>query len=355
MSYRLGHHDEDCCFAGKRRLFIKRVRMKRIVAILLGALTVMARAEELLPCPLKTDKWLIYNPYTACVSGYAELSARALGDTDQALTNTGVMSQLYGSMGLGHWASLHMRGAYTRQMGINYNDPREYQRAEQLFIQMGHPVVDPFYASVGRLDAPFGLNHDGFRLSLPSRARRLWLSSVNGGRFGMGSRDGFRLEVGTSNLAQPNLITGEERSIMSGRIIRTIDLLEGARIMASYASSSDYAQRRMGLATLVHHDENRTSLEWIRVTEASIPNYFDQLFRLVHEQQLKNWSWILAMEELRRDSYRLSYGLKRPWVYNLIGTASVHYLREATEPRHHWTVMVGLGFGQSWVWEERDP
>jgi len=329
--------------------------MKRSIAIMLGALTSIAHAEGLLPCQLKTDKWLIYNPYTACVSGYAEVSERALGDTDQTRADTAVMALLYGSVGLGHWTSLHMRGAYTRQAGTDYREAREYQRAEQLFLQMGHPVVDPFYASVGRLDAPFGLNHDAFRLSLPSRAHRLWLSSVNGGRIGMGSRDGFRLEVGTSNLAQPNPITGEERSVMSGRIIRTIDLLEGARIMASYASSSDYAQRRMGLATLVHHDENRTSLEWIRVTEATIPDYFDQLFRLVHEQQLKDWSWVVAMEELRKDSYRLSYGVKRPWVYNLIGTASVHYQKEATEPRHHWIVMVGLGFGQSWAWEERDP
>ncbi|HYX39232.1 MAG TPA: hypothetical protein VE954_39525 [Oligoflexus sp.] len=329
--------------------------MKYTAVIMLGALSSIVHAEGLLPCQLKADKRLIYNPYTACVSGHVEVSERALGDNDQTRADTAVLAQMYGSVGLGHWVSLHARGAYTRQAGTEYVESRDYKRTEQLFLQMGHPVVDPFYASVGRLDAPFGLNHDVFRLSLPSRARRLWLTSVNGGRIGVGSREGYRLEVGTSNLVQPNPLTGEERSVLSGRIVRTIDLLEGARIMASYASSSDYTQRRMGLATLVHHDENRTSLEWIRVTEATLPDYFDQVFRLVHEQQLKRWSWVLAMEELRKDSYRLSYGVKRPWIYNLIGTMSVHYQRERAEPKHHWVAMVGMGFGQAWAWEEQEP
>jgi hypothetical protein len=329
--------------------------MKRTVAMMLGALTSIAHAEGLLPCQLKTDKWLIYNPYTACVSGYLEISERALGDNNQTRDDTAALAQLYGSVALGHWFSLHAKGAYTRQAGVNYKEQREYKRAEHAYIQLGHPVVDPFYASAGRLDAPFGLNHDIFRLNLPSRARRLWLTSVNGGRIGVGSREGYRLEVGTSNLVQPDPVTGEERNVISGRIVRTIDLLEGARVIASYASSSDYGQRRVGFATLVHHEENRTSFEWIRVTEATLPEYYDQVFRFVHEQQGKKWSWVLGIEEMRKDSYRLSWGMKRPWVYKLVGNMSVHYQKEREEPRHHWIVIVGLGFGQAWTWEEQVP
>ncbi len=329
--------------------------MKRIVSLMLGAMTSIAQADGLLPCQLKSDKWLIYNPYTACVSGYLEVSERALGDTNQTRADTAALAQLYGSVALGHWVSFHAKGAYTRQAGVNHDDVREYKRAEQLFLQLGHPVVDPFYASAGRLDAPFGLNHDVFRLNLPSRARRLWLTSVNGGRIGIGSREGYRLEVGTSNLVQPDPVTGEERNVISGRIIRTIDLLEGARLIASYASSSDYGQRRIGFATLVHHEENRTSFEWIRVTEGALPDYFDQVFRFVHEQQTRNWSWVIGIEEIRKDSYRLSWGARRPWVYQLVGNMSIHYQKEREEPRHHWVVMVGLGFGQAWSWEEQDP
>ncbi len=329
--------------------------MKRIISLMLGAMTSIAQADGLLPCQLKSDKWLIYNPYTACVSGYLEVAERALGDTNQIRADTAALAQLYGSVALGHWVSFHAKGAYTRQAGINNDEVREYKRAEQLFLQLGHPVVDPFYASAGRLDAPFGLNHDVFRLNLPSRARRLWLTSVNGGRIGIGSREGYRLEVGTSNLVQPDPVTGEERNVISGRIIRTIDLLEGARLIASYASSSDYGQRRMGFATLVHHEENRTSLEWIRVTEGALPDYFDQVFRFVHEQQTRNWSWVVGIEEIRKDSYRLSWGARRPWVYQLVGNMSVHYQKEREEPRHHWIVMVGLGIGQAWSWEEQDP
>jgi hypothetical protein len=289
------------------------------------------------------------------VSGYLELSERALGDNNQIRADTAALAQLYGSVALGHWISLHAKGGYTRQSGIDRKEVREYKRAEHAFVQLGHPVVDPFYASAGRLDAPFGLNHDVFRLNLPSRARRLWLNSVNGGRIGIGSREGYRLEVGTSNLVQPDPITGEERNMISGRIIRTIDLLEGARLIASYASSSDYGQRRVGFATLVHHDESRTSFEWIRVTEASLPDYYDQVFRFVHEQQNKNWSWVLGIEELRKDSYRLSWGARRPWIHKLVGSMSVHYQREREEARHRWVLMVGLGIGQAWTWEEQDP
>ncbi|WP_141736474.1 hypothetical protein [Oligoflexus tunisiensis] len=329
--------------------------MKRSIVILLGALSSIAHAEGLPPCQLKTDKWLIYNPYTACVSGYLELSERVLGDDNQIRADTAALAQVYSSFALGHWVSMHARGAYTRQASVNDSTVREYKRAEHLFLQLGHPVVDRFYAAAGRLDAPFGLNHDVFRLNLPSRARRLWLTSVNGGRIGLGSREGFRLEVGTSNLGQPDPVTGKERNVISGRLIRTIDLLEGARIMASYAASSDYGQTRVGLATLVHHDEHRTSLEWLRVTEEALPDYFDQVFRFVHEQQLKDWAWVLGIEELRKDSYRLSWGARRPWIHDLVGTMSVHYQREREEPRHHWVVMVGLGFGQAWAWEEQHP
>jgi hypothetical protein len=329
--------------------------MKRSTVILLGAWGSIALAEGLPPCQLKTDKWLIYNPYTACVSGYLELSERALGDDNQTRADTAVLAQLYGSVALGHWISLHARGAYTRQAGINHDEVGEYKSAEHLFVQLGHPVVDRFYAAAGRLDAPFGLNHDVFRLNLPSRGRRLWLTGVNGGRIGLGSREGFRLEVGTSNLGQPDPVTGKERNVISGRLIRTIDLLEGARVMASYAGSSDYGQTRVGLATLVHHDENRTSLEWIRVTEEALPHAFDQVFRFVHEHQQKDLTWVLGIEELRKDSYRLSWGARRPWVYDLIASMSVHYQKEREEPQHHWVVMVGLGFGQARVWEEQHP
>lgn len=329
--------------------------MKHFVALLLGVITSAAQAEGLLPCQLTTDKWLIYNPYTACVSAYAEAFGRGMADKDGNQAEPGVLAQAYGSVGLGHWTSLHLRGGFSGVNDAEDKEFKEYHRLEQFFLQLGHPIVDPFYASVGRIDAPFGLNHDDFRLSLPSRAQRLWLSSVNGGRIGLGTRDGFRLEVGTSNLDQEDPVTGEERTMISGRIVTAIDLLDGARIMASYASSSDYGQRRMGLATLVHNNDSRTSLEWIRLTEQIVPNDFQQIFRFVHEQQQKTWSWVLAIEEMRREGYRISYGVSRPWEYNLIGTLSAHYQKEPWEPRDHFILMMGIGIGRAWVWEEQDP
>jgi hypothetical protein len=62
------------------------------------------------------------------------------------------------------------------------------------------------------------------------------------------------------------------------------------------------------------------------------------------------------MEEIPRDSYRISYGINRPWIFNLIGTASLHYQKEHNSlPRDHVIFMMGLGYGRAWSWEEQNP
>src|SRR6478735_6601171 len=109
--------------------------MKLFAAILLGTTSLVARAESLAPCQLTSDKWLIYNPYTACVSGYAEISYRELLDNDQSRQTPGALGQIYGSVGLGHWLSLHSRAAYSQFTGPDDAKAHIYQRMEQLFLQ----------------------------------------------------------------------------------------------------------------------------------------------------------------------------------------------------------------------------
>ncbi len=339
-----------------RAPLVLRAWMKTVSSVLiLSGFAGICSAEGLQICQLKTDKWVIYNPYTACLSGYGEISERMLAKEDTNRLKGGYLGQLYGSIGLGHWLSLHVRGGFRQLADPDSDEFAKYSRTEQGYVQLGHPISDPIYLSMGRIDAPFGLNHDMYRLSLPSRGRALWISSVNGGRLGFGWRDELRLELGTSNLNQDDPVTGKQRKVLSSRLIRAIDLLNGAKLMASYAASSDYRQRRMGMATLVHNYENRTSLEWVRQTDSETPDVFQQIFRFVHEQQEGNWAWNLAMEEFRRNSYRLSFGLTRPWPRMLFSTLSVHYQKENLEPRDHWVVMAGLGFGTAWAWEEKDP
>ncbi len=330
--------------------------MKRLFFLFLGAtLNTIGHAQGLLPCQMSNDRWLIFNPYTACLTGYLELSERVLAQKGETRAEGGYLGQLYGAVGLGHWASLHARGALKELADADREEILPYARTQHAFLQLGHPIADPLYASVGRLDAPFGLNHDLFELSLPSRARSLWITSVTGGRIGVGRRDSLRLEAGTSDSGQVNPISGKEMMLLSGRLIKGIDLLSGTRLIASYAASSNYQERRMGLATLVHSNSNRTSLEWIRQTDVTTLDDFKQTFRFVHEQQEDHWAWVMAMEELRRDSYRLSLGTNRNWRYSLIGSLSVHYLRQANEPREHFIVMAGIGIGKAWVWEESSP
>jgi len=330
--------------------------MKRLFAVFLGVtLDAISHAQSLLPCQLSNDRWLIYNPYTACLTGYMELSERVLAQEGATRTEGGYLGQLYGAVGLGHWFSMHARGAFKELADPNQLEILSYARTQHAFLQLGHPVTDAFYASIGRIDGPFGLNHDLFDLSLPSRARSLWINSVTGGRIGVGRRDGLRLEAGTSNLDQVDPSSGDELKLLSSRLIKGIDLLNGTRLIASYATSSNYQQRRMGLATLVHNDRNRTSLEWVRQTDTSTVVDFKQVFRLVHEQQEESWAWVMAMEEQRRDSYRLSLGTNRNWRYSLIGSLSAHYQRQAMEPRDHFIIMAGIGIGKAWVWEESSP
>lgn len=302
-------------------------------------------------CQLRGTRWTEEKPYSACLT--TDWQALALKDSyaNKNESYFGVLGEAYGSISFGHVLSLHLKGVIKDMPQLDFDHSISMRQTEYAFLQLGNPIVDSIYAASGIIDAPFGLDHRVHRFSLPGRTDKLWPHSVRGSRGSIRWRDDLLLEFGAHQNQRSDL-ESQQQQIISGRLVQNIDLLHGTRLIGSYLSSADYMEREVGLATLVHNEGNRTSLEWVRKTSAASDQSFEQVFRFVHEQQEDTWLWNLTMEELSQDSYIIKYGAQKAWTESFSGLVCLQYQRERIEPSHkHLTLLLGIDYQEAKSWE----
>lgn len=241
--------------------------------------------------------------------------------------------------------SLHGKG-YFKQVQIydqkaDRSGSSDSKVTEQLFLQLGHPLLDKIYGAAGRLPTPFGLNHEYLRHELPTRANVFWDRTVNGLRMSLKLRNDLRLDVGGA-WAKRTEIASDEAEALTFRLTENLDLLGGAKLIASYQNHGKREFGKIGLAALVFYSGNTTSLEWVRLADSFSDRSFQQVFRFVHEQiNPEATSWSMGFEEIRKDSYRLYGGLSWKFLTQTYFGTAVQYqqLRQDHRQDQWWAVL----------------
>ncbi len=308
--------------------------------------------QSLASCRLSRLEWMEQNSWGSCLQADISLFSKNYSGENGKHASGLAWSEVYGSVFARPWLSLHLKafGGRTDTNGTNQGDDATWNRTtEQFFLQMGHPLQSQVYGAVGRVPLPFGINDVLGRHSLDSRAEGFWDRSATGTRISFLIREDLRGEFGAAWTDEEDVFNSRAE-VLSGRLTKLTDLLNGTKLVASYQALTDNSLRKYGLGTIVYHDENRTSLEWVRLTYRDKLDDFQQVFRLVHRQVAHPVSWDFQYEDIRRDSYRLSLQVNRElplvdWSPCTL-TGGVHYERlRRAKAVHQGYLLLGLTFG----------
>lgn len=304
----------------------------------------MARAA----CRLENSDWLEEQSWALCTDGDVQTFARAQSGEEGRDQGGLFTSEVYASFFVRYWLSIHGKAhALYETWDRDKARTRSDRRTDQAFFQLGHPLLNSVHGAAGRLPLPFGLNLDPFRFSTPTRTAQFWDIAETGARFSLRLRDDVRLEGGAT-WKERRTWGKEEPDAMAIRLTQLTDLLGGTKFVASYQVRGNVADgQRWGLATLVYSGEDRTNLEWVRITPEGGES-FQQIFRFGYQHVIKKWRWDFVYEDVRKDSYTLSIGCRYRLYDKLELSTQAHYRRlRQPDSSHSGTALLGLSYGLS--------
>ncbi len=245
-----------------------------------------------------------------------------------------------------HRLSVHWKGyAKSSYKTFKKADPEtnSIRVTDQAFIHIGHSLSDPIQIAIGRLPLPFGLHHEHLRYQLPNRNEMFWDRSVNGAVLTWRFRNDLLIDVGGTNKNSDDL-ADKEFSAFTLRATQHLDLLSGSKLIASYQNTGGRTVGKMGLAALVHHNEDLSSLEWARIADNWKTQTYAQLFRFVYQARDEEKLWTFEYDDIRRDSYRVALSFGRESMKNLFFGSSFQYERLRADNQSKWGFLVNLTY-----------
>lgn len=298
-------------------------------------------------CRLRNDVNVEDMSWAFCSQNSLTLFGGGFSGREERADTLGVVAEGYFGAYAHPRLSLHGKG-YFKEVRIydrliDREGSSNTKITEQLYLQIGHPLLDHLNGAVGRLPTPFGLNHEFMRYELPTRAGIFWDRTVHGLRLSMKIRSDLRLEAGGA-WASREEIASKEAEALTFRLTQYLDLLSGAKLIASYQNHGRREFGKLGVAALVFYTDNVTSLEWVRLADRLSDISFQQVFRFFHEQTGDDGkSWSLGFEEIRRDSYRIYGGYAWPiFAQAKLGTAVQYQQLRAGRKEDQWWAILSL-------------
>ncbi|MBC7531337.1 MAG: hypothetical protein H7318_07145 [Oligoflexus sp.] len=214
---------------------------------------------------------------------------------------------------------------------------------DQGFIHFGHKLEDPLQLSIGRLPLAFGLHHEILRYELPQRTEAFWDRSVNGAVITWRVKSDLTLDVGGTN-KNADKLADKEFSAFTIRATQHLDLLSGTKLIGSYQNHGGSTVGKMGLATIVFHNDDLTSLEWVRIAENWRTQTYQQLFRFVYQNRDHDNLWTFEYDDLRRDSWRMVLSLGKNVNPDLVAGGALQYERQRFDKRSNWVGLLNLNY-----------
>ena len=248
--------------------------------------------------------------------GAQSAASSILNNQDRKFTDTRYHSKQFGRLYLGvhAWPTLSFHSQIFgsgEARDISELAKFDFRSLEYAFLQISNPRLSRLSASVGRIDLPFGLDHQPLKVELEEHTRNTWPKSLSGIQITSKDFREARLEIGASTRQTINEKT-QAKNLQSDKLaVRTsldIPALEGTRISTSYMSSVEKLNS-YGASILNRNGGATSSLEWVR---EELPNSYNlqyrQLFRLNYISKRSKYSqWVFQYESDRKFYWITSY------------------------------------------------
>ena len=242
--------------------------------------------------------------------------------------------------------SAHWKG-YAKTYGKKYRGDELQtdlvRKTDQGFVHFGHNQSDAVRVSLGRLPLPFGLHHEILRYQLPQRNELFWDRSVNGAVVTWRVRTDLNLDLAGTNKNSSEL-ADREFSSFAMRATQHLDLLSGAKLVASYKNTGGKSAGKMGLAALVFNNDDISSLEWIRIADNWKTSTHQQLFRFVYQVRENDKSYTFEYEDIRRDSYRTVFSVGKRLPFDVLLGGALQYERYRFKRQSNWVAILNLTY-----------
>lgn len=211
----------------------------------------------------------------------------------------------YLGLNLWHFISFHGQVQLIKDKSDRWTPVNEGSRniPELLFLQLGNPLLHKHRASIGIVNAPFGLNDKPLDAVLRTIKQNYWQEQQHGIILSKSSGNNAHYELGVNLHEEDSLDEtfkkGSVRSLAS-RISLDLAALEGSKLVASQLLEK-HSFRQYGFAFLNHDQGATTSIEWIRRYPNDRSKAFMELFRLNFlSRRSKYFQMLMQYEDDRR-------------------------------------------------------